>query len=568
MSLLIILLLRAAPVFSFQVNRTCMPPAGVLVINELLPDPSPAIGLPDAEFIELLNTGSQAVDLAGLQLSDGGKPAVFPPGVFLEPGALLIITRPQDTTLFKPYGQVLGLTGFPTLNNGGDRIELRTVDGALLDAVTYTLESYGQSDKSAGGWSLERYRTDIPGDCFENWSASLAPAGGTPGDKNALSEEDLPTSPPQLLQVLPLSEFEVEVRFDIPPSSPSNLVELFHIPDGPEIEALLPTSLPTSLILLLNTALQSRRVYTLQIAPGLASCTEGRNPRAQEALFALPEPPEAGDLRINELLFYPRSGSADFVELFNASNKTVQLAGLELINLQKTSGKTKARLTNNHLLFPGQWVALTTDTADIRMHYPGTPSSALLYTDLPGFDTEEGNVTLLFGSDTLDHFNYREEMHHPLLSDRRGVSLERLSTQLSTNDPSNWASAAQAEGFATPGRPNSQQLALASEDEMVIFEPPFSAFSPNGDGYRDELLLPYQLDGQGFSLKAMIFDTNGRPVFQLANNELLGVRGLLRWNGSGNKGNPAPAGWYIFQAELYHPQKGRQRQKESVILIR
>ncbi|MDZ7848102.1 MAG: lamin tail domain-containing protein [Owenweeksia sp.] len=52
-------------------------------------------------------------------------------------------------------------------------------------------------------------------------------------------------------------------------------------------------------------------------------------------LFALPSLPQAGELIINELLFNPPSGGADFVEIYNHSDKYFDLSNLRLGNWDK-----------------------------------------------------------------------------------------------------------------------------------------------------------------------------------------------------------------------------------------
>ncbi len=57
-----------AVAFSYQ--PPAFPAYGDIVINELMIDPSPAVGLPEVEYIELFNASSQAYDLRGLKIGD------------------------------------------------------------------------------------------------------------------------------------------------------------------------------------------------------------------------------------------------------------------------------------------------------------------------------------------------------------------------------------------------------------------------------------------------------------------------------------------------------------------
>jgi hypothetical protein len=50
-----------------------------VVINEIMADPSPVVGLPDAEFVEMYNTTTnKTFDLEGWTFSDGATTATLP----------------------------------------------------------------------------------------------------------------------------------------------------------------------------------------------------------------------------------------------------------------------------------------------------------------------------------------------------------------------------------------------------------------------------------------------------------------------------------------------------------
>lgn len=57
----------------FTYEKIEEPIKGDLLINEFLADPSPSIGLPEVEFIELINTTHKKLNLQGLSVSDGGS---------------------------------------------------------------------------------------------------------------------------------------------------------------------------------------------------------------------------------------------------------------------------------------------------------------------------------------------------------------------------------------------------------------------------------------------------------------------------------------------------------------
>ena len=89
----------------------------------MLIDPSPKIGLPESEFVELFNRSKNPIDLKEWVLSDENS-MVKLPGIILLPEEYLILTN--STADFTPYGKVWGSADFPSLNNTEDMLTLRS----------------------------------------------------------------------------------------------------------------------------------------------------------------------------------------------------------------------------------------------------------------------------------------------------------------------------------------------------------------------------------------------------------------------------------------------------------
>lgn len=88
---------------------------GELILNELVSDP-----LDGVEWIEILNTTSQSIDLSGSRLEDAGGHVTELPAALLEAGALLVIENPNGN-----------------LNNSGDTLTLFDAYGSIIDTLTY-----------------------------------------------------------------------------------------------------------------------------------------------------------------------------------------------------------------------------------------------------------------------------------------------------------------------------------------------------------------------------------------------------------------------------------------------
>ncbi|HYK56067.1 MAG TPA: lamin tail domain-containing protein, partial [Flavisolibacter sp.] len=172
--------------------------ANDVVINEIFANPSHAVGLPEVEFIELWNTTTSAISLKNWQYSDAVSTYKFG-NDSIKANEYLILCPRADTAKFKTYGRVIGLSPWPTLNNTGDLLSLKNDQGILIDQVIYSDTWYKETVKKQGGWSLERIDPQAVCSGGQNWTASLHPSGGTPGQQNSVHKTGTQTGSFQLL---------------------------------------------------------------------------------------------------------------------------------------------------------------------------------------------------------------------------------------------------------------------------------------------------------------------------------------------------------------------------------
>ena len=125
-----------------------------IIISEIFANPSPQLGLPDAEYIEIYNQSNYPFDLAGWKLSNGNSTGTFATIIVL-PKNYYVITANTNISKFGNNAHLIGLSNFPTLNNAGDMLQLMTADGLVIDSVNYDLNWYRDGDKEeeAGLWN-------------------------------------------------------------------------------------------------------------------------------------------------------------------------------------------------------------------------------------------------------------------------------------------------------------------------------------------------------------------------------------------------------------------------------
>lgn len=116
---------------------------------------------------------------------------------------------------------------------------------------------------------------------------------------------------------------------------------------------------------------------------------------------------------------------------------------------------------------------------------------------MPALNNSSGVVVLLNDSmQVIDEMHYTEKMHHPLLIEEEGISLERISFEESALNPSNWTSGKDGHQLASPGFENAMSANSLVKNTRLQLKP--EAFSPNEDGYNDLLQINYQLDKVGY----------------------------------------------------------------------
>src|SRR5687768_1791215 len=84
-----------------------------LLITEIMADPSPVVGLPNAEYIEVRNVSANAYNLQGWRIADATGTATINTAFVLQPDSAVILCAASNVVLFSPYGRTLGVSSFP-----------------------------------------------------------------------------------------------------------------------------------------------------------------------------------------------------------------------------------------------------------------------------------------------------------------------------------------------------------------------------------------------------------------------------------------------------------------------
>ena len=528
--------------------------ANDVVINEIMADPTPVVGLPEWEYVELFNTTAFTIDLKDWTFLIENTSKTFP-SISIEPQGYLILCKTDAEQELKNFGPTCGFSSF-SIANAGATLRFIAPDETLVSEVSFNDNWYHDADKRNGGWSLEQIDPFNPCAGTINWSASTDPSGGTPGRENAINAPN--ATEPHVARISLLGDNIILLWFDqqmnresLNDPSKYLVLEL----DLHPAEVICNPVEASSLELLFDHHFEEGVIYTLTLN-GLESCSGQPLSPDTRIQFGIPNEIAAGDILINEILFDPITPCVDYVELYNPSEKTFDLSELKLGVIKESFPSPidtvlKEITTDSRLMLPHSYVLLSTDGYTVCQHYQCEPGN---YVDMASFPSyaNSGGIVLLMSRQgmTIDQMTYSEQMHYPLLKETIGVSLERVSWEVPSDQPDNWHSAAESVHFGTPGYANSMMAAPVQVQTGNPITAETQIFSPDGDGFDDTCLFTYQLDSSG-TMNVYVFSAEGCLVRHLVKGELVAQKGQFVWNGLDSRGLKVPIGLYVVVTEVF-----------------
>ncbi len=528
--------------FDYLISET--PVEGDLIVTEIFADPTPVIGLPDAEFVEIYNVSDKIFDLSNWQLGDASSSGTINAGWIL-PDSYMILTSTSNVDSFA-ISNVLSVTSFPSLNNAGDDVVLLDNNGIQVDKVSYTDDWYNDEIKKSGGYSLELINPNDPCSDGSNWSASNSLSGGTPGAENSIYDNTPDEDAPYIVQTVALPPNFLEIYFSEGMDSLS--LANAQINTAPELSVqsvYIANAYANSMIVQFNEDIETGQLYSLNIQDA-QDCWLNSSPMFET--FAMTEVGVNGDIVINEFVNNPYNDGKDWVELYNNSDKYIDLMNWQFANFDDDTISNFDVIQDHYVLHPRDYVVISEDTSFIVENYPSSVSGKFLQGYLPSYTNDSSSIYLLNNTDLIDKVSYNSDWHFSLLDDTDGVSLERIDPNGESNDAYNWHSAAENIGFGTPGRRNSQYLPVVYNGDFSFTN---DVFSPDSDGFQDVLQVSYEMNEEGLVGQVQIFDDKGRVIKNLFTNELLGTSGSFTWDGTTNDGVKASIGVYVMLFEAF-----------------
>lgn len=279
--------------------------------------------------------------------------------------------------------------------------------------------------------------------------------------------------------------------------------------------------------------------------------------------FAIPDSVAPGDLLFSEVLFNPVSGGSEYAEIYNNSNKIIDLSTLRFSTRKAADSSiysSKKLASSPMFIFPGEFKLITDDREGVCNYFDcQDPSAFILLNSMPSLRNEDGCIVLFRSEDSLviDNFYYDVSMHSELLANKgKGVSLERVDWE-----SNHWVSSAGSVGYGTPGYENSSQ---AQSVDVADFQPSEFCFP-----YYDEshhFKLRYSLDDYGYYATIRAYSISGYCVATVIDHLLLASNGEISWNGRDDNDRVLPTAPYILIFEAIN-EKGSVVREKWVVFV-
>jgi hypothetical protein len=177
-----------------------------------------------------------------------------------------------------------------------------------------------------------------------------------------------------------------------------------------------------------------------------------------------------------------------------------------------------------------------------------------------------GELILLKGvrGNVIDSVFYSDDWNNKNIASTQNKSLERINPNLDGNNPLNWSTSVNSLG-GTPGNQNSIFAENLNQSVNISVSP--NPFSPDNDGFEDFTVINYNLSQAIAQVRVKIFDSKGRLVRSLVNNQASGSSGSVIFDGLDDENNALRMGIYIIFLEALNDNSGVVETVKSTVVV-
>ncbi len=474
-----------------------------IVFNEILADPSPVVGLPEAEFVELYNAHpTSTFNLNGWEFVNTNTIKILP-AFDLAPNSYVILCDVNNVAQFEPYGDVIGIPSFTALANSADSLTLKKPSGEIIDMVYYRDSWFATTAKRDGGWTLELVNPYFPCQSSANWRESEQAEGGTPGAVNSVYDDTPDNIAPTVINVSVASNQSIIVTFSEAVDTTGYSIPDWSIIPFNSVAGAVWNSTLSAVTLQTQQVLSAPNTYQITVS-GMSDCS-GNEMTPQTFDFTLGFIPQPGDVAINEIMADPDPvvlmPAAEYVELRNNTSTLLDISSLRLNN---------GVFIGQVLLYPDSFIVVA--HINNATSFFNIPNVAFM-NSFPGLTNSGMLLELKTADGTIhDSVNYSDSWYKDDAKKDGGWSLELINPSAPCSGGYNWRASTSTLG-GTAGYQNAvfsdapdetmpayQYFVLAGEQGLLFyFDKPLGAefldniiFTVNGTA---QTALDIQLGG-------------------------------------------------------------------------
>lgn len=272
---------------------------------------------------------------------------------------------------------------------------------------------------------------------------------------------------------------------------------------------------------------------------------------------------QRNSLIINEIMFEPNIDNSEFIEFYNTTDDSINIGGWYI----NDENNNKFRLSNsNYNLPPKSFFLLAADSITIFKYNLQSSEKFFIVgkTDISLSNSGESILLKDVRGRVIDSVFYSPKWHNKNYTNTKNISLERINPFLNSNDPANWNSCVSQLG-ATPIQPNSIFTTNPNNQTNLSVSP--NPFSPDNDGFEDFCIINYKLTQPVAQVRIKIFDSKGRLVRTLLNNQPSGSTGSIIFDGLDDDGRTLRIGIYIIFLEALNDNSGVVETSKTVVVV-
>ena len=370
-------------------------------------------------------------------------------------------------------------TNLPSLNNSGDTVIIKDSLGFTIDSLTY-LPSWGGN---LNGKSLERISINDESNSQENWKTSESKFKATPGKINSASKKNYDLSinfiKPKKDYVIigELFSLYLTVKNVGLNQSSNSMVRIYSdankdsIPQDNELFSKLNCNMLNpndSSSFNLNIENISKGINYFIALAETENDDELENNISFLNITGIEINETRNDIVINEIMYAPINPEPEWIELYNRSEKTINLKYYSLADEKDTTRIIKNSITLN----PKEFFVVALDSLIFSFY---NISSKYQISKYPSLNNGGDKIILLDSLnrviDSLEYFSSWGGSH--------GKSLERIDPDEPSTDSTNWKTSKDKKN-GTPGKINSMaQKGFDICVAEILFSPQYPMSNDN-----------------------------------------------------------------------------------------